>query len=132
MILYHGSKYEGLVLNKETNSRYNFPAFFLTPNRKLAIMYAVQAYNDFGSGYVYQTQLDLDHLVIDYNGKISYSSNFRGLVHKLYKAGYESVTIKNVIDYPSDKFTYYNSSLIVIVFKTSLISSLKCMGSVNI
>lgn len=132
MILYHGSQYKDLKLSTDINSRYNFPAFFLTPNRELAIMYAVHAYNTFGSGYVYQTELDESFLEIDYLGKISYSSNFRGLIHRLYKADYKSVLIKNVIDYPSEKFSYYKSSQIVIIFDTTLISSLKCIGSVNL
>ena len=95
-------------------------------------MYAVHAYNKFGSGYVYQTELYLNSPIIDYHGNISHSPNFRNLIYTLYKDGHDCVTIKNVIDYPSEKYKYYKSSLIVIIFNQLLVSSLKCIGSVNI
>jgi hypothetical protein len=51
---------------------------------------------------------------IDFKGKVSYSIEFRNLIHKLFKEGSKMILIKNVYDRKSDNLPLIKSDILVI------------------
>ena len=61
---------------------------------------------------------------IDFDNKITYSSEFRNLILKLALENHQSVLIKNCIDYPSDVSNMVCADILV-VFDFDIIKNLK-------
>jgi hypothetical protein len=104
-------------------SRYGFPCLFFATSKELAVLYArYHAYENgcqFGSLYQYNIISVEKH--VDFNSKLSYSSEYLQLIRSLYTKNIKSAIIKNVIDYPSKKYLVPNSSDIIVVLDFSLI-----------
>ena len=122
MKVYRADTKNDFKLLNHVNSRYGFNALFFTTNIELAEKYA-ESFNNKGTIYEFELNPILDS--VDYKGRISHSSHFRSLIHRLYKEGKSSVIIKNVYDYPSFKSYYPNKSDLIVVFDFSEIISLK-------
>ena len=128
MKLYHGTRTKDLKIETHIRSRYGFSAFFATPNKELAIQYAYHNFLKFNKGYLYAFNFNEDPFVVDFKNSVSHSMVFRNLVFNLQKEHHESVLIKNVIDYPSERIATYKPSEIVIIFNLELIQDIKMVG----
>jgi len=128
MIVYRGSSRDDFKIEKWKRSRYGFNALFFASDLYLAQLYAHhradEEYKRSG-GCVYKFEIP-DYLYsVDYGGKLSYSSDFRNLIFKLFREGHKAVVIKNVIDYPSKKLFRPNFSDVIVVFDFDIIKSFK-------
>jgi len=128
MKVYMGSSKEDFKIQSWKSSRYGFNALVFSSDLYLAQLYAHhKADEEFkrNGGFVYEFELP-DYLhIIDYGGKLSYSSDFRNLMFKLFREGHKGVVIKNVIDYPSKRLFCPNYSDIIVVFDFDIIKSFK-------
>lgn len=114
MIVYHGSK-EKMVLANKISPRYGLVVLFFTNELYLAKMYAGT------NGHTYQAELKADK-EIDFKGGISHSPNFRNLIFRLSKEGYDVVAINNVLDRPS-RYVPLEHATIYVVFEPSKIKN---------
>ncbi|HBK82656.1 MAG TPA: hypothetical protein DDZ41_03530 [Flavobacterium sp.] len=107
MQFYHGHNVSHFFqFEKHITSRYGFPCIFMTDNKELALQYGKFIYTkEFHN--IYATS-------IDFKGKVSYSLEFRNLIHQLFKEGKQSVLIKNVYDRKDESLPLLKSDILVI------------------
>ena len=132
MIVYRGSSRDDFKIEKWKRSRYGFNALFFASDLYLAKLYAHhradEEYKRTG-GFVYEFEIP-DYLhSVDYGGKLSYNSDFRNLIHKLFRDGHKGVIIKNAIDYPSKKLFRPTLCDIIVIFDFDIIKSFKLIQS---
>jgi hypothetical protein len=126
MKVYHGNCINNFTINRFQNSRYGLKALFATPNIELARLYAVyhyrQSYQNAG-GYIYSFDIDDEFFLLDYQGKLSYTSEFRRMIYENSKS--DVLYIKNVIDYPHKSMRQFNLSDIVAIFNFDVINHIE-------
>jgi hypothetical protein len=106
MIFYHGHNNKIIKFENHINSRYGFKCIFMTNSKELAYQYG---------NFIYEKEFyNIYTNSIDFNGKVSYSLEFRNLIHKLFKEGKKMILIKNVYDRKSDNLPLIKSDILVI------------------
>lgn len=125
MKFYHGTYLTDFVIENHIDSRYGFKCLFLTNNLQLAKLYA-KYHSDKKKckGSVYVMDLPIGK-TYDFNFGLTYSALFRNLIYSLFEKEVPSVLIKNVIDYPSDKFKDFIISDILVVFDLAIIQNVE-------
>ena len=106
MIFYHGHNNKLINFENHINSRYGFPCVFMTDSKQLASQYGE---------FIYQKEFyNIYANSIDFKGKVSYSLEFRNLIHKLFKEGSKMILIKNVYDRKTNNLPLIKSDILVI------------------
>lgn len=119
MICYHTSNNKDWCVDPKKKSRYDIPALFFSTDIQHAEMYQSHIYSQHGEAYIHEVELNLDEFikVKDFQGKSSYTPNFKKMIHRLYKLGVKGAVIKDVVDVPSKVFDIIKTTDIVVVFR---------------
>lgn len=129
MELYRGDAKPDFEVKPWIRSRYSISALFFTPDIDLARLYAIhhaKEYRSIHKGSVYMCEINNMWLFThDFQGKSSYSAEFRNLIHTFHQFRHKAALIKNVLDYPSKDLIRYQTADIVVVFDFDIIESLK-------
>jgi hypothetical protein len=132
MIVFHGTQLDILDLDNN-RSRYGKSLIFATNSLQIASMFGRQRAYDWGKLSHNIFNLDIGNLektdlFIEYEGKNTYSSDFKKLVQDMIKTDAGIIKIKNVVDYPSRIFRHYELSDTYIITDFSRIKSIERRG----
>jgi hypothetical protein len=121
MIFYHGNCIADFEINRFKDSRYGFPALFLTTNIELARLYALWHYRQtwaHGGGMVYEIEVNIGFCdVTDWGGHNSYTPDFRNKIRYWQQCGHSGLLLQNVVDYPHKSLRVPLLSDILVVYK---------------
>lgn len=118
IIYKHISKDKKFEFNYSKTSRYGFKAIFFTNNQILTDLYLKE--NKGECIEIISPKIDL---ILDFNNKISYSPEFRNLIHELSRSRVRNALIKNVIDFPSKENKTFLPSDILVFFDLRFLKS---------
>ena len=101
-------------------------------NIQLARLYAI--YNSekerrWSGGFLYEHNILGWQKEIDYKNMVSHSAHFRSLIYQLKRECLSAVKINHVIDFPSEKYDYYEVSDILVVFDFKKIKDFNLLES---
>ena len=112
-------------------SRYGFAALFFSVDKHLARLYADYEAKKDGrddGGFLFEFDLSDNMHYHNFNG-LSYSEEYVDLIHQLYDEGHKQVLIQNVIDYPTQEYSRFVYTDLVVVFDFGNINSYRLIES---